>query len=86
MRAQYARGLACLCIYKHAPARVTCTASPELSCPGPHSPLPMTASQESAVALPTKLSLDLLEGWAQETDPHEPLQSAQSGFLSEIQT
>lgn len=82
MHVQYARGLACLHTYKHAPARVTRTASPELSCPGPHGPLPATASRESAVALPTKLSLDLLEGWAQETDPHEPLHPAQSGFLS----
>lgn len=75
---------------------MTCTASPELSCPGPgwlqavpevltpspHGLLPATASRESGVALPTKLSLYLLEGWAQETDPHEPLQPAHSGFLS----
>lgn len=86
MCVQYARGLACSHTYKHAPAHVTCTASPELSSPGPHGLLPATASRESAVALPTKLSLDLLEGWAQETDPYEPLQSAQSGFLSKIQT
>lgn len=50
--------------------------------PGPHGPLPATASRESGMALPTKLSLYLLEGWAQETDPHEPQRPAHFGFLS----
>lgn len=50
--------------------------------PGPHGALPATASQESGMALPTKLSLYLLEGWVQETGPHEPQQPAHPGFLS----